>query len=897
MKEKNTIEKKWKEERENSKEVRLSKEEMLKRKKEYLEKLFKEFPGTEKLNLLSSNREEPPEGFAILELSVKNPDGSSKKWLPYKEALKTYGIENVNLRRILPNEIDLDCDDVNVKEILKILDDIGILYEWWSTTPNTPYKHAHIRFRIIGLEKYSPNMRTLIKRRIISALRDSQFKTPDMVSMYPCRMTSIEWSKHHKRDEYLELIKKSNGIEMGLNEEILKDIETELKEYEDLKNVERKLPNIKAKWECPIIKNVLKFGNKQNFGTHRFTWIISAWLNNKGTPYEEALRILKEWNKKNIKKEPDAQIINQCKTVYENGITHITCDYMKRQGLCNIKKCKYEKKNLKSFKKLLEAPLIWEDSNITKKEAKDDEEKETSFFEKDGQIFEQIIDSDGKPKFITINNGEIKIVENVDNYTPINDNAIKFGAVLLPDKIEEYGDLKTLLKEVQDFIYKYLDVSPLFLKISSFYVLLSWVYDKLNTIPYLRALGDTGCGKTRFLDTIGRICYKPILISGAVRPAPIYRMINKWRGTVVIDEADFKDSDFYNEVITILNSGFERGKPVIRCEKDHPDEIEFFDPFCPKLIATRQKFKDKALESRCITEIMRETERKIPVNLPNEFYEEQKILRRKLLKFRLDYWNKISIEDIKNIDLGENIEPRLKQAMNPISILLMKDENLFKDFKKFLQKYQMELIEERSSSYDGMLVNSIYNLLKDEKTDISSSDIKNYMSDNYKVDTTSVTVGRHLKNLGLNLILKRTEGKVKRCVVIDEKILPKLFRRYITESVTDVTDVTDVTLHSAILLSEKLKNKAKTDTQKKLNTPQTPVTSVTSVTSVTNVAKNDIKNKVLELYPSKDPKSYFELETEAQKLGISPEEFEKIHEKLKKDGLIYEPRSGYYLRM
>ena len=57
------------------------------------------------------------------------------------------------------------------------------------------------------------------------------------------------------------------------------------------------------------------------------------------------------------------------------------------------------------------------------------------------------------------------------------------------------------------------------------------------------------------------------------------------------------------------------------------------------------------------------------------------------------------------------------------------------------------------------------------------------------------------------------------------------------------------------------------------------------------------KEKILSLYPEKEPKPYFEKETEAQKkMGISPEEFYEIHEELRKNGMIFEPRSGFFKR-
>jgi len=444
------------------------------------------------------------------------------------------------------------------------------------------------------------------------------------------------------------------------------------------------------------------------------------------------------------------------------------------------------------------APILEKRGGTSETKTKKKTTLETSFIESDGEIFEQII-TENSSQFLTLNGNKAKFYDVVDGFRPIDDNAVKKGVVMLPTGIEEYGTTKILLDDVQKFIHKWLDVSPLFEKISAQYILLTWVYDKLYTIVYLRPIGDTGTGKTRFLDVVGRLCYKSIMISGAVTPAPIYRLIEKWKGTLIIDEADMKDTGYYNEVITILNCGFEKGKPVIRCDKDKPNELEFFDPFCPKLIATRNKFKDKALESRCLSEVMKETYRKIPTTLTKEFFEEQKILRNKLLLFRFKMWDKINPKDVLNLDLGE-IEPRLKQAMSSVAVLFIHDEKMMKEFKKFLKEYQKDLIEERASSYDGKIVNIIYGLFESGKTELSSKDISEKMNDEYPLGEgkkhSPITIGRHIKTLGLGMEVKRIEEKIKRIINLDKKnkeILVKLFKRYVSVYIQDVTDVSNVT--------------------------------------------------------------------------------------------------------
>ncbi|WP_202802034.1 hypothetical protein, partial [Bradyrhizobium liaoningense] len=134
-----------------------------------------------------------------------------------------------------------------------------------------------------------------------------------------------------------------------------------------------------------------------------------------------------------------------------------------------------------------------------------------------------------------------------------NNNLIKNDVVLLPSEPRIYGTEQQLLSEVMDFIHRYADLSPTFEQVASYYVLLSWVYDAFNDLPYLRLRGDFGTGKTRSLLTIGSLCYKPFFASGASTVSPIFHTLNAFRGTLIFDEADFRFSDERSEIVKILN--------------------------------------------------------------------------------------------------------------------------------------------------------------------------------------------------------------------------------------------------------------------------------------------------------------------------------------------------------
>src|SRR5437867_11299263 len=171
-------------------------------------------------------------------------------------------------------------------------------------------------------------------------------------------------------------------------------------------------------------------------------------------------------------------------------------------------------------------------------------------------------------------------------YSPRN-NLLTNEVVLFPSEPAEYESEQELVEGIKAFIHRYVDISPLFEQIASYYVLFTWVYDAFNELPYLRLRGDTGSGKTRFLLTAGSLCYKPIFARGASTVSPLFRILDSMRGTLIVDEGDFRFSDEKAELVKILNNGNAKGFPFLRSEVSGNKEFNprAYSVFGPKLIA------------------------------------------------------------------------------------------------------------------------------------------------------------------------------------------------------------------------------------------------------------------------------------------------------------------------
>lgn len=292
---------------------------------------------------------------------------------------------------------------------------------------------------------------------------------------------------------------------------------------------------------------------------------------------------------------------------------------------------------------------------------------------------------------------------------------VRKGIVLLPSDTAEYGSEEALVHDIHTFIHKYLDISEQFEHIASYYVLFSWIFDRFNEVPYLRAIGDFGSGKSRFLRVIGSLCYRPIFTGGATTTAPIFRILEEMRGTLVLDEADLKASDMTNELIKILNMGYERGGSVLRMQGKNMDVIKSYDVFSPKVVATRETFNDKALESRFLVEEMGKGTLRddIPRRLDDSFYGAALELRNKLLLWRFRNYRKPIDFDEKPI---AGIHPRLHQIIIPL-LSIIQSEEVKRSLVEFMKRYNEELVADRGLSWESDILFATLKVAYETKQD------------------------------------------------------------------------------------------------------------------------------------------------------------------------------------
>ena len=293
-------------------------------------------------------------------------------------------------------------------------------------------------------------------------------------------------------------------------------------------------------------------------------------------------------------------------------------------------------------------------------------------------------------------------------------NLIRHKAVLLPDRAEEFGTVAELLNAIGTYIDRYVDLSDAFRDIAVAYVLFSWVYDAFNELPYLRFRGDFGSGKTRALQVIGGICYKPFFASGASTVSPIFHTLDLFRGTLLFDETDFRYSDERSEIVKIFNNGNVRGMPVLRTMVTPQNEFDprAFSVFGPKLVSMRHRFEDDALESRFLTEEMgcRKLRADIPINLPDAQENEAAQLRNRLLMYRFRYFHRVHIDDTL-VDV--NLSARTNQILTPL-FSLVEDSALRAKIREAAGALDARVKAERADIPEALVLEVLYGLATSE---------------------------------------------------------------------------------------------------------------------------------------------------------------------------------------
>lgn len=133
----------------------------------------------------------------------------------------------------------------------------------------------------------------------------------------------------------------------------------------------------------------------------------------------------------------------------------------------------------------------------------------------------------------------------------------------------EMGDVDRdlLMKDITNAIKTYVVISDHDALAVALWAINTWCYGCFDRCPLLLINApERECGKTQLLKVVEKLVFRPIETAN-ITLAALFRLINNHKPTLLIDEADtFMDGK--NEMVGVVNKGYERGGVVLRVESD-----------------------------------------------------------------------------------------------------------------------------------------------------------------------------------------------------------------------------------------------------------------------------------------------------------------------------------------
>lgn len=230
------------------------------------------------------------------------------------------------------------------------------------------------------------------------------------------------------------------------------------------------------------------------------------------------------------------------------------------------------------------------------------------------------------------------------------------GASILFPEIEPWPDpvdAAELLTEIATLFNRVAKLPPHSDSAMALWVLFTYSIDAFFIAPILNITSpEKRCGKSTVLGILQKLVYKAIQASN-ITSAALFRSIDAWAPTLIIDEADTFITSEKEELRGIINSGHNRDTAyVIRAEGDDHEPTPF-TTWCAKCLAGIGHLPDTVKDRSIIVELRRKltSEKVVKIRHINDTVFDE--LVRKCVRFAQDNMQSLRIA-----------QPEIPEALN-----------------------------------------------------------------------------------------------------------------------------------------------------------------------------------------------------------------------------------------
>lgn len=235
----------------------------------------------------------------------------------------------------------------------------------------------------------------------------------------------------------------------------------------------------------------------------------------------------------------------------------------------------------------------------------------------------------------------------------------------------------------------------------------TYVFNSFRIFPNLSITSpERRCGKSSTLDLIEALANKSLLTSN-ITTAAIFRLVEKYQPTLIIDEADTFVSGRNDDMIGIINSGHAKNRAVIIRNVGDNFDPKKFSTWSAKVFASIKSLPGTVMDRSIEVKLRRKTIHEVVDRLSVNFKDQCLEIRSKLLKWGIDHQDdirfaKVSLPRIENDRAMDNWHPLFCIAENLNRDWLDKCIKAYKviTFNRDEKTHQIQLLEDIAEIFE-----------------------------------------------------------------------------------------------------------------------------------------------------------------------------------------------------
>jgi len=316
---------------------------------------------------------------------------------------------------------------------------------------------------------------------------------------------------------------------------------------------------------------------------------------------------------------------------------------------------------------------------------------------------------------------------------------------------KESIDGNRLLSVIKGELLKYVILPSGIAEPIAVWIVLTYCYDAFRILPMLGIVSPVKrCGKTTLLEVLQGLTNKGLTASN-ISPAAVFRTIEKYLPTLLVDEADtfLKDND---ELRGVLNSGHTRATGfVVRVEGENHEPVKF-STWGAKAVAMIGNLPDTLQDRSVVVSLRRkapgETISRIDVDFENKCNELRQACRR---------WADDNIDMLRTMkpDIPTTNNDRVTDNWMP---LLAIADVAGGDWPELVRKSMLGMLDGTDDSIGPKLLKDIQDIFESQSVErIFSDDLVEALTDRKESPWCDWNRGKGLSQNGLARLLKPFE--------------------------------------------------------------------------------------------------------------------------------------------